>query len=217
MEETLEKSVLILDDNILFQRIIKGILEEEGFKVYLADNGKTGLEIFRKENCSVVIVDIFMPVMDGFAFLEEIKPGPDDLYEVIAVTGNCDSETVKKSFSRGASHLLAKPLNFTQVKELVKKAWQKKQLQKKINSEKKAMQKRIMELEASNTTIREKLKEISRSVLEIDKEVSNALTEKLGSSSLKKNIETLQSLIKNANEQSPNNRENNAEKTLKQP
>jgi DNA-binding NtrC family response regulator len=180
MEELIEKSALILDDNVLFQRILKSLLEEEGFKVHLADNGKSGLDIFRKEKCTVAIVDIFMPIMDGLTFLREIAPSPESPFEVIAVTGNSDSDTVKKSFAHGASHLLVKPLNFTQVKELVKKIYEKKQAQLNKSKELEAMQ--------------EKIDSMEKVLSNIKREISEIINE-CPSQNLAKNLETLKSLF----------------------
>jgi YesN/AraC family two-component response regulator len=175
----------------------------------LADNGKTGLEVFRKVNCVVVIVDIFMPVMDGFAFLKAIKPSHGAPYEVIAVTGNSDSETIRKCFAFGASHLLVKPLNFTQVKELVKRIWTKKQNQKDILE---SLQKKIKKLEKINLEEKNKTDQISLAFSKIENSLEKLIP--LKESKLAQDLETLKSLIPKAKKMPLKSRENNEDKTF---
>ena len=68
------KSVLAIDDDSMARDIYRTILEEAGFTVVLAADGKSGLEAFRKGRFHCVIVDIFMPGMTGLDVIEALDP-----------------------------------------------------------------------------------------------------------------------------------------------
>jgi CheY-like chemotaxis protein len=63
-------TILVIDDDQAVRTAIKTVLEHEGFEVFVAEDGRTGLEAVQSMAFDVVIVDIFMPGMDG---LETIK------------------------------------------------------------------------------------------------------------------------------------------------
>jgi len=68
------KSVLAIDDDPMARDIYRVILEEAGFAVTLAADGKSGLEAFRKGKFDCVIIDIFMPGMTGLDVIEAMDP-----------------------------------------------------------------------------------------------------------------------------------------------
>ena len=80
------KRVLAIDDDGLARDIYRSILEEQGFEVVGAADGKSGIELFRKQKFDCVIVDIYMPGMSGLDVLEELDPESTKV-PVIAVSG----------------------------------------------------------------------------------------------------------------------------------
>lgn len=73
----LETHFLVIDDNPVNQMMIQRILEKEGFKVEVADNGKTGLESVSRGKPAMIFLDIMMPVMNGFEFIDALRQNPD--------------------------------------------------------------------------------------------------------------------------------------------
>ncbi|MDO9183622.1 MAG: response regulator [Bacteriovorax sp.] len=70
----MEKIILIIEDNIEIQDSIKTALEDEGFKVFTANNGKEGIEALRKiPTPCLILLDLMMPVMNGWEFIEVIS------------------------------------------------------------------------------------------------------------------------------------------------
>jgi len=65
--------ILIVDDEIQFIKMAQIRLESNGYKVISANDGKEGLEMIRNENPDLIILDIMMPVMDGYAMLKELR------------------------------------------------------------------------------------------------------------------------------------------------
>ena len=66
------KRVLTIDDDGLARDIYRSILEEQGFEVVGAADGKSGIELFRKQKFDCVIVDIYMPGMSGLDVIERV-------------------------------------------------------------------------------------------------------------------------------------------------
>jgi len=63
------KKILIVEDELAYSKLLESQLTEKGYKVSEAVNGKQGLEIARKENPDLILLDIRMPVMDGMTML----------------------------------------------------------------------------------------------------------------------------------------------------
>lgn len=66
------KKILVVEDEIPLANAVKLKLENNGFEVHIAENGKKALDIINNE-FSLILLDLMMPEMDGFTFLEEIR------------------------------------------------------------------------------------------------------------------------------------------------
>lgn len=105
------KVVLIVDDNYINRTILDNILGST-YKVLQAENGKEALEILKKEkeNISAVLLDIAMPIMDGYTFLSEKMKDPDLVHIPVVVTNQYEDEAAEvEALSRGAADFLVKP------------------------------------------------------------------------------------------------------------
>ncbi len=71
MEE--RKKILVIDDDQVTRHLLKVVLEKHGFEVVTANNGKEGLQVFKKQGADVICLDIQMPVMDGYEFVAQFK------------------------------------------------------------------------------------------------------------------------------------------------
>jgi CheY-like chemotaxis protein len=69
----MEKSILIVDDELNMRRILSAILEKEGYKIFTAENGKKALQCFKERPSNIVIADLRMPEMDGLELLRELN------------------------------------------------------------------------------------------------------------------------------------------------
>ena len=105
------KIVLIVEDNQINREILSGILSPE-YQVLEAENGQAALEILREngEDISIILLDIMMPVMDGYTFLSVIKKDPVlSSIPVIVTTQNDREADEVQALSHGASDFVAKP------------------------------------------------------------------------------------------------------------
>jgi CheY-like chemotaxis protein len=107
---------LVVDDDPIFQLIIRTQLEEMGFPVEVADNGRAALKLCLQFKPNVVVLDMFMPEKDGIETIPELKR-IDPSLEILAVSGGGvgDRELCLKTARLvGARHILRKPFTRTE-------------------------------------------------------------------------------------------------------
>jgi two-component system nitrogen regulation response regulator NtrX len=107
-------SILIVDDEPSIVQSLKGLLVDEGFDVMTAPNGYEALKIIESESPDLVLLDIWMPGIDGIETLKEIKAG-NPFIQVIIITGHGNVETAVKATKLGAFDLIEKPLSIDKV------------------------------------------------------------------------------------------------------
>lgn len=109
------KSILIVEDNQLNQRLMAKILEKSGFDFRIASNGKEALSMIRDKKFHLILMDIRMPEMDGIEATWHIRN--DDVFyadskiPIIAVTAHDDAEEKSKCFQVGMNDYVTKPFN----------------------------------------------------------------------------------------------------------
>jgi len=103
-------TILIIDDNSRNVKICREILESDEISIISAENGEDGLRVVRSENPDVILLDIMMPVMDGFEMLETLKADPEmkDI-PVLMLTAKTDTKDIVKALNMGANDYLTKP------------------------------------------------------------------------------------------------------------
>jgi two-component system nitrogen regulation response regulator NtrX len=107
-------SILIVDDEPSIVQSLKGLLVDEGFEVMTAPNGYEALKIIESESPDLVLLDIWMPGIDGIETLKEIKAN-NPFIQVIIITGHGNVETAVKATKLGAFDLIEKPLSIDKV------------------------------------------------------------------------------------------------------
>ena len=110
--------ILIIDDEKNILDSLSGILEDEGFTVSKAMDGKEGLDVFDREAPDVVLLDVWMPEMDGIQVLKEIKTRNKDA-RVVVISGHGTISTAVEAVKMGAYDFLEKPLSIEKVLEVV--------------------------------------------------------------------------------------------------
>jgi two-component system nitrogen regulation response regulator NtrX len=107
-------SILIVDDEPSILQSLSGLLADEGFEINTASNGYEGLKIVEEESPYLVLLDIWMPGIDGIETLKEIKKNYPTI-PVIIITGHGTIETAVKATKLGAYDLIEKPLSIDKV------------------------------------------------------------------------------------------------------
>ena len=102
--------VLVVDDEILIRELLSESLSGEGYQVVGAENGNVGLEVARQERPDIILLDVLMPVMDGFHMLRELRVNPLTRHvPVVLLTTLPPDEGESIGIQLGVSHYLTKP------------------------------------------------------------------------------------------------------------
>ena len=116
--------ILIVDDSPVSRKIVRKCLpKEQNFEIFEAGDGKDGVEQFKKNNPDVTLLDLTMPVMDGFAALEEMKK-INGKASVVVLTADIQPKTVDKVMGLGALMVIPKPVSAEAIEEALMKAKQ---------------------------------------------------------------------------------------------
>jgi len=105
-------TVLIADDDAISRKLLRRLLEQDGYAVCAAADGMEALELFAEESIDLVLLDIVMPGLDGISVLERLKatPGADHV-PVIMISAVDETESVVRCIEIGADDYLPKPFN----------------------------------------------------------------------------------------------------------
>jgi len=99
--------VLVIDDEQGIRNLLDTLLRRKGYTVVLADGGRKGLELFRREHPDIVVLDLKMPELGGVAVLQQIR-GLNPHIPVIVLTGAGTPETEQHVYALGASEFIEK-------------------------------------------------------------------------------------------------------------
>lgn len=113
--------VLVVDDEIPIQRIVKFNLEKEGYIVFLADNGKKAVESVKQNAPDIILLDVMMPEMDGYEVCKALKKNEKTKHiPVIMLTARGQEADEQKGLAVGADDYITKPFSPKKLMELVK-------------------------------------------------------------------------------------------------
>jgi DNA-binding response OmpR family regulator len=109
--------ILVVDDEKELRDALKSTLEYEGYDVITAENGLVGFMLAREKKPDLILLDISMPVMDGFTALFKLKqdPATKDIPVIILTGQYVDEENLERGFNLGAAEYLYKPFRPTEL------------------------------------------------------------------------------------------------------
>ena len=109
--------ILVIDDEPQVRNMLREILEDEGYEVVDAADGKEGLKVYRNEPTDLVITDLIMPEMEGLGIIRELQRDFPEV-KIIAVSGG--GRVVQKDYLQvaqkiGALHTFSKPIEINKL------------------------------------------------------------------------------------------------------
>jgi len=108
--------ILVVDDEPDIRDLVQDILEDEGYQVAIAENGETAREKLRLRRPDLLLLDIWMPDIDGITLLKELCENKDNIsFPVIMMSGHGTIETAVESTRLGAYDFLEKPLSLAKL------------------------------------------------------------------------------------------------------
>jgi DNA-binding NtrC family response regulator len=112
--------LLVIDDEPGIRNLLDILLSRKGYTVALADGGRKGMELFRRERPDIVVLDLKMPELDGIAVLQQIRSlNPDQ--RVIILTGAATPEIAQHLFALGASEFVEKEFSLHHLGDTLKR------------------------------------------------------------------------------------------------
>jgi two-component system cell cycle sensor histidine kinase PleC len=104
--------ILVVDDNPTLRFLARAALEKVGFTIEEAESGRAAVDLFSRFRPHLVLLDILMPGMDGFATCAELRRLPGGHHvPVVMMTGLDDEASINRSFEVGAASFVTKPIN----------------------------------------------------------------------------------------------------------
>ena len=110
------RNVLVVDDTEDCRLILRTMLESQGHRVRLAENGAQALAAVREQRPDVIMLDVMMPDMSGIEVLQELRSQPSTAsVPVILVTARTGDDDVMDGYQHGADYYITKPCTARQV------------------------------------------------------------------------------------------------------
>jgi len=110
IKNIISSKVLLVDDNDINQEIVMGLLEHSKIELDIASNGEEAVDMFEINKYALILMDIQMPIMDGYRATEIIRQ-KDKNIPIIALTANAMKEDIEKSKLYGMNSHINKPIN----------------------------------------------------------------------------------------------------------
>ncbi len=170
----MDEQILLVDDEEDIREVLDLSLTDMGYDVLTAENGEQALEIFKKNNPSIVLTDIKMPRMDGVELLRRVKEIDDDT-EVILITGHGDMDLAIKSFKNEATDFITKPISDDILEVALKRATEKLTMRRQLREYTENLEKLVKE-QSERLVEAERLAVIGQAV----EGLSNAINEVAG-------------------------------------
>ncbi|GAB4368916.1 MAG: hypothetical protein Kow0042_10360 [Calditrichia bacterium] len=126
-----ETKILVVDDDSSSRLFLQKVLEKENYPITLCNDGVEALEVLGRQYYDLVITDLKMESIDGIELLEKIKYIDPEI-AVIILTGHASIKTAIEALRLGASDYLIKPVNIEELRIRVKKALERKELERRL-------------------------------------------------------------------------------------
>src|SRR5215213_5223098 len=106
----MSNSILIVDDERGIRETLRGVLEDEGFEVETVESGEACLKAVEKNNYACILLDVWLPNIDGLETLKRLRENGNDS-AVVMISGHGNIETAVNSTKLGAFDFIEKPLS----------------------------------------------------------------------------------------------------------
>ena len=123
---TVLPSVLIVDDQPFFTTMLRTVLQQQGFRVFVANSGPDGIKLAKKNPPEIIVLDIEMPGMDGFAVCEKLREDATlKNIPIVILTGTNNPKLNEKAFKAGADITAMKSLSAERLVNMIRLALNK--------------------------------------------------------------------------------------------
>jgi DNA-binding response OmpR family regulator len=121
----LKETILIVDDEERMRKLISAYLKKENFNVLEAENGHEAINIFKSNKVHLIILDIMMPVMDGWTVCKELRKTSN--VPIVLLTAKSEDDDKLLGFELGTDHYVTKPFNarllIAKIKSIIRRTY----------------------------------------------------------------------------------------------
>jgi len=107
--------ILIVDDDPAIGTLMANILQDEGYELLFASNGRDGLEKVFSAHPDLIFLDMLMPVLDGVGFLKKLNQRGNSFCPILVISGHEDELLVNECFDQGIFSLIRKPFHASEI------------------------------------------------------------------------------------------------------
>ncbi|HYS57671.1 MAG TPA: response regulator, partial [Burkholderiales bacterium] len=105
--------ILIVDDSATIRAALKGLLERMSHSVVEAEDGEKALQMFQQDQPDLVLIDVMMPVMDGYEAARRMRESsPDEWVPIIFLSSKEDDQDLDRAIEAGGDDYLVKPVSY---------------------------------------------------------------------------------------------------------
>ncbi len=107
---------LIVEDDPVSRLMLERLLQEEGIEFQVADSGRQGLRLYRRQPSQLVFTDVMMHQGDGIRLIQALQRGPGKRPYIFCISSLDDGDTIRQAFEAGADEYLIKPIRWTKLR-----------------------------------------------------------------------------------------------------
>lgn len=178
--------ILVIDDEQIMRDGASRILSKNGWGVITAENGQLGLDVIksRSEDIDVILLDLMMPGMSGMEVLDQIH-GINPNLLIIVITGYATVESAVEAMKKGAYDFIPKPFTPDQLRLIVRRALEKRELQKEAEFLRREREKSLRDIATEKSKVKTIINCMGDGVLVCDRDGCIVLTNPAASRLLK--------------------------------
>ncbi|MCX8153069.1 MAG: response regulator [Candidatus Bathyarchaeota archaeon] len=149
--------ILVIDDDENIRKVLKTILEDEGYIVDTAENAKEGIEKSEKSFYNIALIDVRLPDMEGIELLSKLRETKPKMRKII-ITGYPTLQNAIAAVNKGADAYVIKPFEVDKILETIREQLKKQEEERRYSEERvvEFIETRIKALEAASESSAEK-------------------------------------------------------------
>lgn len=168
--QSCSRAILIVDDNPQNIQVLGKLLQENKYEIEFANSGEAALEWLNVRQFDLILLDINMPVMNGFEMCRKIRSNPDlNNVPVIFLSAETERESILKGFELGAQDYLTKPFDSRELLVRVRTHLVLKDSLEKLDNLNKSLEEKVTERTKQLKESNEKLKALNLKLLDLDR------------------------------------------------
>ncbi len=198
-KEHIQQSILIVDDNISNLQILANIISAENYRIAMAKDGVSALDFITREKPDLILLDIMMPMMDGFEVCRRLKSRKDAKeIPIIFISALTDTASKIKGFDAGGVDYITKPFHNKEVLARISAHLHIQTLQKSLQEKNILLQQEVEERKQIEKELRTAKKALETANKNLEKRVQDELEKRLKQQQLLIQKSKLESLGKMA-------------------